>query len=363
MSDSKYFLLFSNCILVKGASRSIVCDLQRGTYVIIPNGLYDLLVQFRYSTIAEVMSYCGPENRETVQSYFDLLHEHDLIYYSRLPLHENFPALELDWDYPSVVSNVIIEIADKPAPQDIWQQLSALGCDFVEFRILECKTIRQLEMEFVSPLMLTKIQLIDIYIPYNMEYTTEALLAFLACFPIVSNLIVFSAPEEIYNLSNHNCVGYLYFTQQDLSKHIHCGKIREDYFSINIPHYTESLAHNTCLNRKIAIDAEGNIKNCPSMKESYGNIKDTTLEEAIAKPGFKKFWNMTKDQITKCKDCEFRHICTDCRAYTDNPEDIYSAPLKCGYDPYTCTWEEWSTNPLKLQAIDYYGMRGSILPG
>lgn len=40
---------------------------------------------------------------------------------------------------------------------------------------------------------------------------------------------------------------------------------------------------------------------------------------------------------------------------------MYAKPLKCGYNPYTCEWEEWSTNPLKQQAIDYYGMR-EVLP-
>ena len=93
------------------------------------------------------------------------------------------------------------------------------------------------------------------------------------------------------------------------------------------------------------------------MKTCFGNIKNTTLEEAINKQGFKKYWDVTKDQIVKCKDCEFRHVCTDCRAYTDNPQDSYAAPLKCGYDPYTCEWEEWSNHPLKQKAIDFYGMR------
>ncbi|MEM8527245.1 MAG: hypothetical protein AAGG68_21570 [Bacteroidota bacterium] len=37
-------------------------------------------------------------------------------------------------------------------------------------------------------------------------------------------------------------------------------------------------------------------------------------------------------------------------------EDIYSKPLKCGYNPYTGEWAEWSTNPLKQKAIAYYGM-------
>ncbi len=97
------------------------------------------------------------------------------------------------------------------------------------------------------------------------------------------------------------------------------------------------------------------------MAQSFGNIKDTTLQEALDHPDFKKYWNVTKDQVQVCKDCEFRYICTDCRAYLENPEDMYSKPLKCGYDPYTGVWEEWSTNPLKQHAIDYYGMR-DILP-
>jgi len=129
---------------------------------------------------------------------------------------------------------------------------------------------------------------------------------------------------------------------------------------MNIESFTEAQHHNTCLNRKISIDSEGNIKNCPSMKESYGNIRDTTLQEALEKPGFKKYWNINKDQVEVCKDCEFRYICTDCRAYLEAPENIYSKPLKCGYNPYTCEWEEWSTNPLKQKAIEYYGMQGLV---
>jgi hypothetical protein len=34
---------------------------------------------------------------------------------------------------------------------------------------------------------------------------------------------------------------------------------------------------------------------------------------------------------------------------------VYSKPLECGYNPYTCEWEEWSTNPLKQKAIEHYG--------
>ena len=93
------------------------------------------------------------------------------------------------------------------------------------------------------------------------------------------------------------------------------------------------------------------------MSQSFGNIKDTTLAEALEKPDFKKYWNINKDKIHVCKDCEFRYICTDCRAYVEDPEDILSKPLKCGYNPYTGEWSEWSTNPLKQKAIEHYGMQ------
>ncbi|WP_280139530.1 hypothetical protein [Aquimarina amphilecti] len=29
-----------------------------------------------------------------------------------------------------------------------------------------------------------------------------------------------------------------------------------------------------------------------------------------------------------------------------------------GYDRYKNTWEDWDKNPLKKQAIDYYGLKG-----
>lgn len=87
------------------------------------------------------------------------------------------------------------------------------------------------------------------------------------------------------------------------------------------------------------------------MPESFGNIHNTSLENVIKNPEFKKYWNITKDHIETCKDCEFRYICTDCRAFTDkthNKDGLdTSKPLKCGYDPYTNKWEDWSKNPLK----------------
>jgi SPASM domain peptide maturase of grasp-with-spasm system len=83
------------------------------------------------------------------------------------------------------------------------------------------------------------------------------------------------------------------------------------------------------------------------MTKSYGNIKNKKLTDVLQDESFKKIWYISKDQIKVCQDCEFRHICTDCRAYLSDKEDIFSKPAKCGYNPYTNTWEEMpSNNPL-----------------
>jgi radical SAM protein with 4Fe4S-binding SPASM domain len=59
----------------------------------------------------------------------------------------------------------------------------------------------------------------------------------------------------------------------------------------------------------VKIDVYGNIKNCPSMKKSFGNINDISLQEALTDQKFKEYWNVSKDQIEKCNECQFRYMC------------------------------------------------------
>lgn len=176
----------------------------------------------------------------------------------------------------------------------------------------------------------------------------------------IYSLVFYSCPKAPFEVKDDFRFA-INFTRQVL-KISSCGKVNLDYFNTSLPKVLEALNHNSCLHKKIGIDIDGNIKNCPAMSQSFGNIKNTNLEEALKHKDFKKYWNLTKGHIEVCKDCEFRYICTDCRAFIEqiyfdkNQRDI-SKPLKCGYNPYTTEWEEWSTNPLKQKAIQYYGIQ------
>jgi len=49
--------------------------------------------------------------------------------------------------------------------------------------------------------------------------------------------------------------------------------------------------------------------------------------------------NHIEDQIETCKICEYRYICSDCRAFTIN-NDLYQKPLKCNYNPQSMKWKK-----------------------
>jgi SPASM domain peptide maturase of grasp-with-spasm system len=210
----------------------------------------------------------------------------------------------------------------------------------------------------------TRLISFDILLKYSPTNTLKIIQLFKSTINKVKSVVFFNSPEIKEINYNKKQLFDILFLKEDINDFRHCGIVNVKYFNTNMSKVLESLNHNSCLHKKISIDKEGNIKNCPGMSQSFGNIKDTTLEEALNHPDFKKYWNVKKDMIAVCKDCEFRHICTDCRAYTERNEfdgDIdLSKPLKCGYNPYTNEWAEWSTNPLKQKAIEYYGMQDLV---
>lgn len=134
---------------------------------------------------------------------------------------------------------------------------------------------------------------------------------------------------------------------------IDCGKISLDLFVCNITSFSEFRKFNSCLNCKISIDSNGEIKNCPSFKESFGNISSSSLVEVLNDTNFQKLWHISKDKISVCKECEYRYICVDCRAFLEEPDNICSKPLKCGYNPSTGKWSDWRKHKHKQRAIKF----------
>ncbi|MEM8527243.1 MAG: grasp-with-spasm system SPASM domain peptide maturase [Bacteroidota bacterium] len=343
--------LFPSSMLIKGFSRSLLLDTGRNKYQLIPNTLASIIEKHEGKTYKSIYkSY--PENTEILDEYFTLLDEHEhLILLDDISL---FPKINLEKTTHQIISNSIID-GDNFSIEEwtkIFNQLLKLHCTNIQLRFFREKKIEFLD-RILSLTLESKIRCIDIVLPYSLEYE-QSILSFIDKHQRIRYLLLHSSPKSEQISSGSNGSQSVVLSKDRIKNESHCGFIFPEMFIMEMELYTESKHYNSCLNRKVSIDDKGDIKNCPSMSISYGNIRNTTLSEVVDNPKFREYWNIKKDDIKVCKDCEFRHICTDCRAYLENPEDMYSKPLKCGYDPYSCKWEDWSQNPLKQSNLGYY---------
>jgi len=355
--ENKHIMLFSDCQIIVGNKRALIADLTRERFDFIPNSLADLLLHYAGKTKEQILQDYGVDNIDVIEDYVKFLEESEYIFWCDEEEIELFPKLDLTWDWPVKITNFILDINESSAIDfaDLVKQWEPLNCQDIQIRSFSKRDV-QFWDQWLECAITARIRSIEIVTPWFKNLNIEEVIKLTEKHLRVRSIIFHSAPNHQMIKYDSN-MGMVAIIEDEIDDSSHCGQIHWNYFNTNIKLFTEAQKHNTCLNRKISIDVNGEIKNCPSMAKSYGNIKDTTLAEAIEKPGFKDMWYINKDQIAVCKDCEFRYICTDCRAYIENPEDVYSKPLKCGYNPYTAEWEEWSTNPLKQKAIEYYGMQ------
>jgi SPASM domain peptide maturase of grasp-with-spasm system len=344
MNSIKYFNLYSCCKPVLGASRSIICDLQRDIYIPTPNALYHIIGENRIIEMEKVFEDYGKENTETILEYFNYLLEKELGFFSENKIEELQNINFENYYEPKRITNSIIDITNDYSWLDsMINQLSKLNCEAVELRLFNNFSISEIDY-FLEKFENTSIRSVEILTPYIKGITKKKLIDLRLKHSRLRKIIVHSA--KINDFYDH-FEFYVFFIKEIIVSKKCCGVVNPYYFVSKTDFFIEAKNYNSCLNRKISIDEYGNIKNCPSMQKSFGNIKDVNLENALNNPEFKKYWKVNKDQIEICKDCEFRYICTDCRAYTQNPDNEYSKPLKCGYNPYQNIWQDWSTNPLK----------------
>ena len=351
------FKLFANCFIVKGYNRSTICDLQRNDVRTIPNDLYDLLKDHEGKTINEIKKIFNNEFDEIIYEYFQFLFDNEFIFFTKQTAI--FPPLPLKWSDPAIINNSVIDI-DENSSYDalkVLNQLDDLRCRHLEIRNFNTARIDVLE----SMLIFLKenessIQSVEILLPFFKDIE-KWIVAITHKFLRVDFIRVFNCPFNQNIVPSSNNKAHIMYTKQNYESELCCGKINQNFFVVNMNAFTESINHNSCLNKKLSIDKNGNIKNCPSMQNGFGSVNDTQLKYVVTDKDFTSIWSITKDQISVCKDCEFRHICTDCRVYKENPNDEFSKPLKCGYSPYTNEWEDWSINPLKKEAISYYKLK------
>lgn len=335
-----YLIPVSSCFTTPGFCRSTISDFQLAELDFIPNSLFELMAKHKYHKVGDIIQKYGVENEENLMEYFGFLNINRYAYFGEKYETELFPDFNHEWDFPSGISNAVIDISGFQSfnYEDLIDNLDKINCFHIQIRFGEKFQDKDKIAELINLANEKSFHTISIYIPFSVYGDFESCTKLVEQIPKIDNATVYGAPEnKMIKLTEQ--AAFVNYTTNVFDADSTCGYIDPKFFSVSVDHFTESQLHNTCLNRKICIDANGFIKNCPSMKHNYGHISDTTLVEAIEKPGFKDCWFIKKDDIDVCQDCEFRHICTDCRAFIKDSDNIYSQPAKCGYNPYIAKWQ------------------------
>jgi SPASM domain peptide maturase of grasp-with-spasm system len=354
--SKKYFKLFDSNFIVWGNRNVLIFAHHCQNYISLPIEIF-LYIQGN-EKVEDISKNFSNDISIKLLSILDCLTINNFGYYYKLR-NDVYGSIQpnINFNFPSIISNILIDFSDLICryQSKIVIDINEININYLQIRIFEAVDFEKL-FQILDSFKNSSVISIVLSFNYNdnelfVEYFQKMLKLFKKI--VIINVYNFTEDYIYYDKENLVKIAYKIKTLKDVNE---CGFVDLEKFNATIYSYSEALYHNSCLNRKISIDAEGNIKNCPSMSESFGNIRDTTLHGATEKSGFKKYWDINKDKIHVCKDCEYRYICTDCRAYVEDPEDIFSKPLKCGYNPYTGEWSKWSTNPLKQKAIDFYGM-------
>jgi len=273
---------------------------------------------------------------QIVDEYFDYLDKKQFIYFIEQSEIILFKDISSVFEVPCEINNAIIDFNNlsKHNFEKIFFELDLLGCRFIELRSYDVISIMELR-KILGNIKGGKCLYINLILKYTDELRIQNLLALYNDAPFISQFIIHSSP-----MIEQNAEAFPFkvlYTKQIIGNDSFCGNISVHNFAINIPHYMEALKFNTCLNKKNSIDSNGFIKNCPSLSQFYGNISsDSLVDIAIKNKNFREYWYINKDSIKICRDCQFRYICTDCRAFVD---DKFDKPFKCKYDPYNNIWE------------------------
>jgi len=360
-----YISLSPDCIPVAGAKRSSICDLTRGNIFLFQTEYFAVLKYIITDKVEIILKLIASDpERVLVEKFINLLFEHEFISFQKDPYI--FPKISEQWECCSPIQNAIIDIDEMAHDYvKIFTELDDLGCEFIQIRSFSNHLSIQ-ELERIISLTKNKsIESIEVIMKYDNTISDEEYIHFIENDPMIVNLTLHSSPSDRIIKINYGLGEAMKLVFRNITlvskivdSELHCGLI--NLRNLTPPFTTtflENRVRNGCLNGKISIDRNGEIKNCPSMSHSYGNINDTCLKTAVENPAFKTNENINKDQIKVCKDCEFRYVCSDCRAYLESPEDIYSKPLKCGFDPYTSEWKDWPEYPNKKNAIGHYNLK------
>jgi SPASM domain peptide maturase of grasp-with-spasm system len=330
---NKRFKLFQCCIPTKGIKNGIIIDIQRKSIHTVSNQIIALIEEYSNKTISELFEDFS-KDKKTLKKFIKYFTENELVIISEEV--DCYPTLSKESLKPYKIDRICIQIEflDANFKNFFSAEIDELGV--IEIKLIIEQDVINVLTEVLVLLKFSKIQSIILYIQHSPAIEMELEKIFIAN-PRLSEVVFYNFRGNL-GLINNDSFSFVRCSFEELlnNKQIESA----DDFLINLNTYNESFSHNFMLNKSVFIDKFGNIKNHFEDLNTYGKIAFDKLNEIIEKKEFTALWNITKDKIETCKDCEFRYICPDDRIpFKEKEEDqFYKYKTVCNYDPYQNQW-------------------------
>lgn len=335
------YKLHTLCIPVNGYCRSALYKLMNGSYCLIPNTLYDLLID--YPKIDSWHSMVGVEDHFIVDDYITYLKNNNCLLDCNKLDFDKFENLSLEYSNSSIVSSINITLNEECIKYSNKIMHFLKGTCVKNISILvELSNRDQLE-GFLFDLNETYICNIEIFLK-NDKFENDLKSLF---------LINHSISKFVFLNSELDCSSFLDESKKIQVIHSVLPSISflslEKIFIVNMLFFIESISKNAYYNKKLFIDQKCNILNSYNSRQIL-HIKDYQAKSFSKIKSIEKFWHINKGLIDVCMDCEFRYMCYDPRLPEEKSKDEWIYNSNCHYNPYIAKWsieegfisvEEW----------------------
>ncbi|MFI5150825.1 MAG: grasp-with-spasm system SPASM domain peptide maturase [Bacteroidia bacterium] len=338
LTNSGCFLLHSCCIPVKGYCRSIMYDLNRGSFSYIPNDMFNLLNTWNGYSKEDVLDAYEPEDRAVLLEYFDYLEKEEFIFYIDSKEEMNlFPKMDLSFDYPALISNAILQFENEISYDLglVIQQLNELGCRDAQL-VFYGSTKLEFILDCLKEFQTSSFKTLELVLPHSDCTSFEGLSELSEIHKRIRRFFVFESDRSESFMTNKNLAEVIYSEEQVEYVMYHVIDTTE-LFRVTPDLFFEAQQYNPYLNKKMCIDKNGNIRNAPNSERIFGHVSKISLPLIIRDLEFRNLWTIGKDEIKLCRDCEYRYMCTDCRIPV-NVEGEWTYDQECGYDVINGFW-------------------------
>jgi len=344
-SSGHVFRLFANCKLVNGMRYSAIYDLHRHTLFRFDSAYYSLLSASASDEGISDNTFHSLDalEREKCISVLEFLERQELGHFTNTSDGKDLLPLSEYWDSPNTVTNALVDIDsyihDFPS---IIRELNSLNCRSLQIRSFSDSVTPKYLAEILTLVSCSTIYNVNFVVRWSPSWEH---VDWRSLFTTYRNLLFIQIHSSPYSRRIDETIieeladRYVLFGTSPISNESCCGKISKGSLSVPTARlYSELRTFNGCLNRKVAIRSDGQICNCPSLKSTFGN-EISKLSQIVESSEFQRTWRLKKDDIETCKQCEFRYVCTDCRAYQEGDLSL-GKPVKCSYDPATGQWND-----------------------